>query len=215
MTSSQRKAILFDLDGVLIDSEGLYTGFWQRTEAEFPTGIPDFAHVIKGTNLEKILMHFPSEEVREEILRRIYEFDRNLTYPLFDGALDLLRGLRQAGAATALYTSSNPEKMERLFTVHPVLATLFDVIVNGSMVTRSKPDPEGYLTAARTLGIAPEHCVVVEDSLQGVRAGLAAGATVAAITGTVERRELEQLTPHVFDSVGQLTPRLLLNLIPS
>lgn len=210
-----KKGILFDLDGVIIDSEGLYTAFWHDTEREFPTGIPDFARVIKGTNLERILEHFPSPEVRAEVLRRIHEFDRNLNYPLFPGALELLEGLRQKHVPVALYTSSNPEKMDRLFTVHPELKPMFDVIVNGSMVTHSKPDPEGYLIAARTLGCEPGHCVVVEDSLQGVKAGKRAGAVVVAIAGTVPAELLAAETPHVVEAIASITPDMLLNLIPS
>lgn len=212
MNDNRPHGILFDLDGVIIDSEGLYTRFWEKTEAEFPTGIPDFARAIKGTNLEKILDHFPRPEVRQEILRRIHDFDRELTYPLFPGAMELLEGLRAEGVPTALYSSSNPEKMARLFTVHPSLRQMFGAIVNGSMVARSKPDPEGYLIAAKAIGCRPEDCVVVEDSLQGVRAGIAAGAAVAAIAGTLPRRVLERETPHVFDSIAQLSPSLLLHL---
>lgn len=210
--SDKQHGILFDLDGVIIDSEGLYTGFWEKTEKEFPTGIPDFARAIKGTNLEKILEHFPSEQTRTTILERIYEFDRNLNYPLFPGAMELLEGLRQANVPTALYTSSNPEKMERLFAIHPQLRDMFDAIINGAMVTRSKPDPEGYIMAAEAIGCRPQDCVVVEDSLQGIRAGKAAGATVAAIAGTVPRAILEQEGVRVFGHISQLTPQTLINL---
>lgn len=206
------RGILFDLDGVIIDSEGLYTTFWEETEAEFPTGIPNFARVIKGTNLEKILDHFKAPEVRAEVLRRIHEFDRHLTYPLFPGAMELLTGLQELGVPCALYSSSNPEKMERLFTVHPSLRHMFAAIVNGSMVTRSKPDPEGYIKAAELISCDPADCVVVEDSIQGVRAGLAAGAIVAAIAGTNPRETLLKETPTVFNSIAEITPQILLSL---
>lgn len=207
-----RHGILFDLDGVIIDSEGLYTRFWEDTEQEFPTGIPDFARLIKGTNLEKILEHFPTQQTRDAILERIHEFDRNLTYPLFPGAIELLEELKTAKVPTALYSSSNPEKMERLFVVHPKLRHMFDAIINGSMVSRSKPDPEGYLMAAAAIGCQPDRCVVVEDSLQGVRAGKAAGAAVAAIAGTLPREILERENVSVFDSISELTAHKLLNL---
>ncbi len=213
--TSPNHGILFDLDGVLIDSEGLYTAFWEKTELDFPTGIPDYPHAIKGTNLDKILDHYPDPAVRAEILRRIHEFDRTLNYPLFPGAMPLLEALRDSRVPAALYTSSDPAKMHRLFTVHPALRNMFAAIIDGSMVSRSKPDPEGYLAAARAIGCDPARCVVVEDSLQGVRAGLAAGATVAAIAGTLSRATLLAETPHVYDSVAELSPSTLLNLLPS
>lgn len=208
------RGILFDLDGVIIDSEGLYTTFWEETEAEFPTGIPDFARVIKGTNLDKILDHFKDPDVRAEVLRRIHEFDSHLTYPLFPGAMELLAGLHELGVPCALYSSSNPEKMARLFTVHPSLRHAFAAIVNGSMVTRSKPDPEGYVKAAGMIHCSPADCVVVEDSIQGIRAGLAAGAAVAAIAGTNTREALLKETSTVFNAISEITPQILLSLHP-
>ncbi|MDE6262940.1 MAG: HAD family phosphatase, partial [Muribaculaceae bacterium] len=186
------KAYLFDLDGVLIDSEGLYTRFWADTEREFPTGIPDFAKKIKGTNLKSIMNYF-SEEDRPKILAKIYDFDSHLTYEPFDGAEELLRRLKALGIKTALVTSSNTEKMEQFHKVLPQFRSYFDVIIDGSMVTKGKPDPEGYLLAAEALGEEPGNCIVVEDSLQGVMSGRAAGAEVWGLTTTLAA---DILAPH-------------------
>ena len=65
--TNKRCGVLFDLDGVLLDSEGQYTIFWERIGNEYPTGIDNFATVIKGTNLAKILSHFESDDVRHRI----------------------------------------------------------------------------------------------------------------------------------------------------
>lgn len=193
-------AILFDLDGVLIDSEGLYTAFWDKTERLFPTGIPDFAHAIKGTNLESILLLFKPEE-RDEILRRILDFDHHLEYPMFPGAEEFLQLLHRRGIPAALVTSSNPEKMEQLFKQYPHFKDYFGCIVNGSMVTKSKPDPEGYLLAAKILGKDIERCVVVEDSLQGIRAGRAAGAEVWALSTTLPAAVISAESTHLFTNI--------------
>lgn len=193
-------AILFDLDGVLIDSEGLYTKFWAETEALYPTGIPDFARAIKGTNLDSIMRFFKPEE-RDDVMARILYFDSHLTYPMFPGALELLALLKEKGIPAALVTSSNPEKMDQLYRQFPTFRDNFAAIVNGSMVSRGKPDPEGYLLAARMLGKNPEECVVVEDSLQGVRAGRAAGCEVWALSTTLPAATLAAETENVFPSI--------------
>lgn len=199
------KAYLFDLDGVLIDSEGLYTRFWADTEREFPTGIPDFAKKIKGTNLKSIMNYF-SEEDRPKILAKIYDFDSHLTYEPFDGAEELLRRLKALGIKTALVTSSNTEKMEQFHKVLPQFRSYFDVIIDGSMVTKGKPDPEGYLLAAEALGEEPGNCIVVEDSLQGVMSGRAAGAEVWGLTTTLTADILAPHAHRLFGNIAEILP---------
>lgn len=194
-------AILFDLDGVLIDSENLYTRFWDETEKLYPTGIPDFARAIKGTNLPSIMRLFKPEE-RDDIMSRILDFDSKLEYPLFDGATGLLSDLCAKGVPTALVTSSNTEKMEQLFRQYPDFRSFFNVMIDGSMVTKGKPDPEGYLLAADRLGVAPSRSVVVEDSLQGIRAGRAAGAEVWGLWTTLDRGLIEREATYAFANIS-------------
>lgn len=201
------QAILFDLDGVLIDSEDLYTAFWDKTEKLYPTGIPDFAHAIKGTNLPSIMQLFKPEE-RDDIMARILAFDSQLTYPIFPGAEELLTNLRTAGIPAALVTSSNPEKMEQLFRQYPRFKDHFAAIVNGSMVTRGKPDPEGYLLAASLLGKDPRQCIVIEDSLQGIHAGRAAGAQVWALSTTLPPHAIRDHAHALFPDIAAVNDRL-------
>ena len=101
------KGVLFDLDGVLIDSETLYTEFWSNAEKKYPTGVEDFAYVIKGNNLAKILStYFPDKEVQADLLRMIDEFERNMQYPIFPGAMELVYSLIQQNIPCAIVTSS-------------------------------------------------------------------------------------------------------------
>lgn len=196
-------AILFDLDGVLIDSEDLYTRFWDVTEALYPTGIPNFARAIKGTTLGSIMKLFKPEE-RDDIMARILDFDAHLEYPMFPGALELLDQLRRRGIPAALVTSSNPEKMAQLERQYPDFTGRFATVINGSMVSRGKPDPEGYLLAARKLGKDPKNCVVVEDSLQGIRAGRAAGCEVWGLTTTLPLRTVAPEADFTFDNINEV-----------
>ncbi|MDE6321006.1 MAG: HAD family phosphatase [Muribaculaceae bacterium] len=206
-------AALFDLDGVLIDSEGTYTQFWEEIDLIYPTGIPNYAKVIKGTNLQKILANYPSQQVRDDIVRRIDEFEADMEYPLFDGAERLLMELRKHGIPTAIVTSSSTQKMDSLFVKLPSLREMVDEIVTGSEVKHSKPDPEGYLTAANKLGVSPDDCVVFEDSLQGLEAGRRSGAKVVGIATTNPRSALIGRADIIVDSVADLTLEILIKTL--
>lgn len=205
-------AALFDLDGVLIDSEGTYTQFWAEMERIYPTGIPDYPQVIKGTNLQKILSNYPSQAVRDDIVRRIDEFEAEMDYPMFDGAERLLAQLRKHRIPSAIVTSSSQEKMDSLFIKVPCLREMVNEIVTGSDVTRSKPDPEGYLLAARKLSVDPADCVVFEDSLQGLEAGRRSGATVVGIATTNPRSALVGRADIIVDSIADVSIDLLQGL---
>ncbi len=102
------RAALFDLDGVLVDTEGLYTEFWAEIGRDFGIPDPNFALAIKGNNLEKILnAHFPDPRAQKEIVERLDAFQARIPYAFFDGALDLIHGLKAAGWRCAVVTSSD------------------------------------------------------------------------------------------------------------
>lgn len=192
-TLTPPRGILFDLDGVLADTEGSYTRFWDDIGRRYPTGIPHFATAIKGTNLQSILALWPDEATRNAVSRAIRHYDSTMAYPLFPATMPLLHELQRRGIALALVTSSDKVKMASLARQHPQLMAMFAAVVDGSMVSRSKPDPEGYLRGAAALGLDAADCWVVEDSLQGVQAGQASGATVVGIATTLPA---EVLAPH-------------------
>ncbi len=186
--------VLFDLDGVLVDSESEYTKIWNRIDEEYPTGVKDFARKIKGTTLDSILStYFPDPEIRRNVEKRLYELEAEMVYDYCPGAKELLDALRTNHIPIALFTSSNDLKMAHLYKDIPGIRNYFDVVITGDMVSHSKPDPEGYLLAAKGLGIDPTKCIVVEDSLQGVKAGEAAGCKVVGVAGTLNA---EVLSPH-------------------
>lgn len=192
--------VLFDLDGVLIDSEKLYTEFWSGIDRDYPTGIPDFARFIKGSTLDKIMGYFPSEQVREDILDRIKEFEKGMKYEMFDGVAAFLDDLADNNIPAAVVTSSSDWKMDRVYAQLPGFRERFAAIVTGSMVSRSKPDPQGYLMGAEAIGCAPADCYVFEDSMSGLQAGNAAGATVIGLATTLPRETLEGHANRIIDS---------------
>lgn len=180
-----KKAALFDLDGVLIDSETLYTQFWQRVGETYALPSPTFASDIKGTTLTDILeTYFADPDTRRGVDRMLHEFENEIIYPVFPGALEFVDELRRRGIRTAIVTSSDEKKMNFLFGQHPDFASHFDAIVTACDVTHSKPHPEPYLTGAAKVKVAPEYCIVFEDSFQGLESGRRAGAKVVGISTT-------------------------------
>lgn len=178
-------AALFDLDGVLIDSETLYTQFWKRVGEKHHLPSPTFAYDIKGTTLTDILTtYFPDPEVRQSVDRMLHEFENEIVYPVYPGALEFVDMLRAHGLKTVIVTSSDDKKMEFLFNQHPDFAGHFDAVVTAIDVTHSKPHPEPYLKGAAKAGVEPTACVIFEDSYQGLASGRSAGARVVALSTT-------------------------------
>lgn len=197
------KAALFDLDGVLIDTEGIYTSFWNKVGKQYGK-VPTFANDIKGTTLDDILStQFPEPEIRAEIERMIHDFEDQMVYALFPGASEFLSELRRRGVLCAIVTSSDRKKMNALALQNPELAAGMDTVVIADDVQRSKPDPQGYLLAAERLGVAPELCVVFEDSLQGLEAGRRSGARVVGLTTTNPIEKVAPLCDITITSIAE------------
>lgn len=185
---------LFDLDGVIIDSESQYSKIWSKINREFPTGKENLEIIIKGCTLTKILNeHFPNEETRIKVSERLHELENQMHYEYLPYARDFLKSLRERHISSVLVTSSDNEKMAHLREEIPEIFDFFDHIITGDLVKTSKPSPEGYLLGAKKINKYPRNCVVFEDSLQGVMAGENAGAYVVGIEGTLPAKEL---APH-------------------
>lgn len=199
------KAALFDLDGVLIDTETLYTEFWDSLGREFAAGIDNFAQRIKGTTISNILATYFPESKHAEILDRLQEQEANMQYRLFPGVIDFLRRISEAGIPAAIVTSSNDDKMESLWRQLPELRQWFAAVITDSKVQRSKPDPQPYLVAAAELGVSPEDCCVFEDSFSGLESGRRAGAKVVALATTNSAESLAGKADLVVPSLQLLT----------
>lgn len=198
MEKLRKFGALFDLDGVVIDSEGAYTEFWAEIGRKYGAASPTFALDIKGTTLTDILSkYFPDRLMAEEIKKELYAFENEAPFPIFDDALRFLKELRDYSIPMAMVTSSDNAKMQSLSHRHPSLQPMFDAIVNGSMVTRSKPHPEGYLKAARMLGVEISNCAVFEDSIQGLQAGRNSGAGLVVGLATTNPAEKMHSYAHV------------------
>lgn len=197
---------LFDLDGVLVDTEGIYTEFWSDMDRRFPTGVAEFAQVIKGSTLMNILdTYFPDKSVQDRIVDMLKQHERDMRYRLFDGVAELLAALRQRGFRMAIVTSSNRAKMKHLFAQLPELEKAMDIVITDEDISRSKPDPEGYLLAAERLGIPAEECYIFEDSLNGLRAARAAGGVVVGVATTNPRKAVEEMSDITVDTLADFS----------
>jgi HAD superfamily hydrolase (TIGR01509 family) len=210
--TTRKRGVLFDLDGVLLDSEGNYTIFWAQMDKEFPTGSENFASYIKGLHLTRILGFFESDEVRQQVQDRLLDFERDTKYEFFPGALDFVRRLRDAGIPMAIVTSSDHKKMQALYEQYPEFPTLFDHIITGDMVTKAKPDPECFLTGAKLLGVDIKDCIVFEDSRNGLIAARESGAMIIGLPTTLAPDVVSQLCDMMVDAVSQLSVKQILDM---
>ena len=180
------KGVLFDLDGVVVDSESIYTQFWSDIDKLYPTGVENFAIAIKGNTLQRILAdYFPDNDVKQDILERIKDFEISMRYKPFAEAIRFINELKRNQFRIAIVTSSSQKKMDNLYAQNPGFREMFDAVVTGDMVSHSKPDPEPYLLGAEAIGVAPELCYVFEDSISGIESGIRAGATVIGLATTL------------------------------
>lgn len=189
-TDACAQAVLFDMDGLLVDTEPLWT-VAEIELAERLGGVwgDDIKAAVVGTRLDvsvpTILRHYGVDPTADAIgaattflLDRMVElFDTKL--PIHAGALEIVDGIRARGVSTALVSSSFRVLVDA--ALHVLGEHRFDVTLGGDEVQHGKPDPEPYLAACARLGVEPARCVVLEDAMSGVRSAEAAGCAVVAV----------------------------------
>ncbi len=181
-----RAAALFDLDGVVFDTEPQYTLFWGEKGKLYHPEIADFEQRIKGQTLVQIFdgCFAGQEAVQQEIVADLKLFESQMDYEYVAGIEDFLKALREEGIATAVVTSSNEEKMRNVYGSHPEFKGYFDRVLTSEFFPRSKPDPDCYLIGAEVFGLPVSRCVVFEDSFNGLKAGRSAGMSVVGLSTT-------------------------------
>lgn len=202
-------AFLFDLDGVIVDTEPQYSIFWDKVGVEYLHDEDHFGMKIKGNTLRQIFeRHFAGhEEWQQQIATDLLAWEKAMRFDLIPGVLDFLKTLRETHIGTAIVTSSDNEKLNSLWNAHPELKSYFDTIISANDITRSKPDPEGYLLAAHRLGVAPQQAFVFEDSLAGLQAGRAGGMTVIGLATTLPVEKITPLADRVINNFVGITPK--------
>lgn len=194
------RAALFDFDGVIADTEGQYSLFWNRMGQEY-LGV-DGLHVhIKGQTLTHILgTYFPGRPALwSEIEDRVNRFEEQMSFDYIAGIETFAADLRRAGVSMCIVTSSNHMKMSSALRVHPDLEQTFGPILTSEDFSRSKPDPDCFLVGMKRLGASPHETVIFEDSINGLRAAMASGATVIGLATTNSRDDIAPLCHKVID----------------
>ena len=210
------KAVLFDMDGTIFDTEAIYRRAWIRAAKDvgFNVDMDRFFELVCGLNMADMtaLVHHvygegaPFEEVRAG--RRVYIEEALATTGLQfkSGAPDILYSLKEQGIRIALVTSSGRPLVDRYLKMSG-LEDVFDVIMTGETVVHGKPHPEIFLNAAAKLGIDPSHCMVVEDSPNGIRAGHAAGMYTVMVPDLHPcTEELQSLLWNCCNTLSDLLP---------
>jgi HAD superfamily hydrolase (TIGR01509 family) len=181
-------AVIFDLDGTLVDSEPLSKVAWRRVLALHGYDMSDAdITAAQGLRFAESYAAFarttplpPLDVVWSDYSQLLYtSYDEGLAS--FGDAVSTARQLQAEGVPLALATSSQRERLERTLAAAD-LEGLFAATVAGDEVARGKPAPDGYLAAARLLGIDPADCVAVEDSQAGIDAAKAAGMLALAVS---------------------------------
>ena len=211
-------AILFDMDGTLIDSEPL----WLKAEIEVMAEVgchwdeQDQINCLGGpAERTERYMQERSQNIKPYgyFINRLHEVMRaRITneLDLIPNALTLLKECKDAGIKTALVTASSRDLMTIVLKRFP--PGTFDVVVSGDDVEKSKPDPAPYLLAAKQLSVDILKCLVLEDSLTGVQSGLSSGAKVIGIPHLVQMSEHPNL--RVISSLDEITLNDILGWYP-
>lgn len=182
-TMTIKVAALFDLDGVIVDTESQYTQFWAEIGRRCALPEDDFAIKVKGQTLVYVLdTYFPTPEQQAWVKAELEAFELHMSYPYVPGACEFVRALQANGIPTAVVTSSNKAKMQALYRHHPELHDDFTAILTAEDTPRSKPAPDCFLIAAERLGADIRRSVVFEDSFNGLRAANASGAHVVGLS---------------------------------
>ena len=193
----QLKAALFDLDGVVFDTEPQYTVFWGSQCRLYHREHPGLGHGIKGSTLDQIYGRWWSGELekeREAVTQRLNEFEAQMDYTYINGLEAFINDLHQHGVKTAVVTSSNQPKMQSVFKARPEFKELFDEILTSEDFAESKPSPDCYLRGAARFDVEPSECVVLEDSFNGLKSGRAAGMFVVGLTITNKKDDISSLS---------------------
>lgn len=213
MDTTKSIAVLFDFDGVIMDTETQYTVFWNEQGKKY-LGEEDFGRSIKGQTLTQIYDKYFGDkpDAQQEITAGLNVFEKEMSYEYIPGIEAFIADLRRNGVKIAVVTSSNEEKMQNVYNAHPEFKGMVDRILTGEMFARSKPAPDCFLLGMEVFGATPENTYVFEDSFHGLQAGMTSGATVIGLATTNSREAITGKAHYIMDDFTGMTYDKLLTL---
>jgi len=206
------KAVIFDMDGVLLDSESICDKTWEIAAKEW--NLKDAYTVIqecRGRNkTDSILVlknHYGQDFDGQVYLQRtsdlFYEIEKKDGIPLMHYAKEILEDLKSAGYRIALASSTRSEAVRRQLT-NAGLIHYFETITTGDMVKHSKPDPEIYMMACASLGLRCDQCIAIEDSPNGIKSAVSAGLKVIMVPDKIQPdEEIKQIIWKLCNSLEE------------
>ncbi|MEJ7912699.1 MAG: HAD family phosphatase [Chitinophagaceae bacterium] len=195
------KGILFDMDGVLVDSNTEVENFWRAWAVKENVIITDHIiaeHIYGRTTADTIkeLFQHSHSLIKEQIVEDAIAFDRNLNPSLIKDAERFIREMASGFQKIAVVTSAPLERTLKILELHNI-SRFFTCCVTGDEITMGKPDPEPYLLAAAKLKLHPKDCLVLEDSNSGILSALTAGMYVIAVNNQTYQND--SIISHIMD----------------
>jgi len=204
---SKIKALLFDLDGTLIDSEKFHFDCWNTflcdygVAIDFKDWLSNYAGIPLPKNAKTIIDRYKIETELEGFIdrREKITFDgfRTTDIELMPFALEFIQFVYEKGLTLAVVTASPKIDVEAIFERNG-LAKYFSLFITRTDVSKSKPDPESYNLCVARLGLEKDECIVFEDTLNGVKSALAAGITCYAIQNNVRAHQKLKIADELF-----------------
>lgn len=204
----RKKGIIFDMDGVLYDTERIYQESWARTALDM-AGREDKTFPMamcgsSGANGRRIIHEYFPQVDAEKFMEHCYSLYREKIariLPEKPGVREILEYLKRMGAKIAI-ASGSPVSVIRSNLDRSAIASYFDAMVGGDEVADGKPAPDIFLKAAKKIGLAPEACYVLEDGRNGLLGAKAAGCSPVMIVDlTKPDKELKEICTAIFDSL--------------
>jgi len=201
------KAVIFDLDGTLIDNNSYHRQTWEKYLEKIGKQISEEefnAHMNGRTNADAVKYIFGKETSEEEATKYTLEKEalyREIYQPFIKpvpGLIDFLETLKSKNIPMAIATSGIQPNIDFMFENIPI-EKYFTAVVNSSHIKKGKPDPEIYLKVASLLNVPPKNCLVFEDAVVGIKSAKAAGMKVIAVATTQPKEELSEADMIVDD----------------
>lgn len=209
------KAVIFDMDGVLVNTEPVHKKVWAQFFSEQGVSVTDedLSGMMGVRAVETIRKFMPDKNDEEVMLLKnkrvemqVLALEKNIQ-PI-EGVIDFIHEIKKSGLMIAVATSAVRETTSVILSKLGIDDTI-DVLVTADDVTRGKPDPEIYLKTSEKLGFKPNECIVFEDAPSGIMAAQSAGMNVIALLTTHKREELGNIT-HAFNNFYEIHLRQVL-----
>lgn len=209
------RGAIFDMDGILFDTERIYQETWREVASEMGKTLPyEFTLAVSGAAKEAVfraVSKYYETDDPEGVVSEVYErmrLKQEQPLPIKPGVIEILKGFRDGGAGIAVASSTYHEQVRKNLERNGLLP-YFDAVVSGDEVRHTKPDPEIFLTAAEKIGVPPEECYVFEDSFNGIRAAHAAHSSAVMVVDLMEPdEEIRGIADYVFHSMTEAHEKL-------